>query len=396
MTKRAQALALAFALSLHIGCVPPHTTPPQGEAERRALTTRLVNEFALPRLASLQSNAGALVDATLRFEATGGVDGADRTDAREALMALQATWQQLEILQLGPAGAPTVFAGGQGLRDGINSWPLVSPCSADQQIVQNRLTEPDFIAGRLVNTIGLHTLEYLLFRDDTDNACPAAASINANGTWQAIGPTEITARRSVFARVLAHDIKVRVDALASAWTTGFGDELKSAGAGSTLFSSAQQALDEVYAALFFLELKTKDRKLAVPAGLHIDCADDVCPTLTESPYARQSLVHITENLRGARLVFLGENDDGIDGPGFDDLLRSAGHDDAATTITAAADVAVAAAEGFEGTIEDVLVTEPERVRALHATVKVFTDELKGTLPSLLGLRVPDEGAGDND
>jgi hypothetical protein len=29
-------------------------------------------------------------------------------------------------------------------------------------------------------------------------------------------------------------------------------------------------------------------------------------------------------------------------------------------------------------------------------VKGFTDELKGTLPSLLGLRVPDEGAGDND
>jgi len=134
----------------------------------------------------------------------------------------------------------------------------------------------------------------------------------------------------------------------------------------------------------------------VPAGLHVDCTATVCPELTESPFARLSLQHIHHNLIGARLVFVGSNDAGDDGIGFDDLLAAAGHDAAAVDMVGKLDAAITATTTFEGTIEDALVTEPQRVIELHAAVKTFTDELKGTLPSLLGLRVPDEGAGDND
>lgn len=392
-TPAALALALAAA-SVVTGC-PQRPTPPAGEDERRVFLTRLVDETVLPHLERLETQAGTLVDTTAALEATGGSDDAARAAAREALTALQATWQELEVVQLGPAGSPATFTGGQGLRDGIHSWPQVSPCSADQQVVQNRMTEAGWAGTRLVNVLGLHTLEYLLFRPDTENACPAAASINADGTWAGIGDAEVIARRATYARVLADDVLAKVRALRGAWTGGFAESLKSAGEGST-FTSAQQALDEVYAALFFAELKTKDRKLAVPAGLHVDCTAAVCPELTESPVARLSLQHIHHNLRGARLVFVGENDAGDNGVGFDDLLASAGHDAAALDMVGKLDAAIAATTAFEGTIEEALTTGPQRVVDLHAAVKTFTDELKGTLPSLLGLRVPDEGAGDND
>jgi predicted lipoprotein len=392
------ALALAFAAaSMLTGC-PPQPTPPAGEDERRAFLTHLVDATVLPHLERLETQAGALVDATVALEATNGSDDAARASARDALATLQTTWQELEVLQLGPAGSPATFTGGQGLRDGIHSWPQVSPCSADQQVVQNRMTEAGWAGTRLVNVLGLHTLEYLLFRADAQNACPAAASINADGTWAGIGDAELGARRAVYARVLADDVLVKVRALRGAWTGGFAASLKTAGEAGSLFPTAQQALDEVYAALFFLEMKTKDRKLAVPAGLHVDCAAEVCPDLTESPVARLSLRHIAHNLVGARLVLVGGSDgSGSDtGIGFDDLLAGAGHDDAAVDLVDKVDAAIAATSAFEGTIEDALGTEPQRVIDLHAAVKAFTDELKGTLPSLLGLRVPDEGAGDND
>lgn len=380
-----------------VGCVPQPALPPPGEERRRAFATRLVDETVLPRLEALEAEARALVNATVALQASGGADLGARTAAQASLTSLLVVWQQLEVLQLGPAAAPTTFSGGQGLRDGVNAWPQVSPCSADQQVVQNLFADAGWTSTRLVNVLGLHTLEYLLFRDDGGNACPAAASINSAGTWAAIDPTEVTARRATYARVVADDVLVKVRALRAAWTTGgFGDQLKSAGLPGSLLPTAQQALDEVYAALFFVELKMKDRKLAVPAGLHVDCAAEVCPELTESPHARLSLAHIQQNLVGARHVFAGTSDTGVDGVGFDDLLSDAGHGAAAGDMLVKLDAAIADATAFEGSIEDALVTEPQRVRDLHAAVKGFTDELKGTLPSLLGIRVPDEGAGDND
>jgi predicted lipoprotein len=388
--------ASCVALTCAIACVPNKAEPPPGEEARADFMTRLVDETITPRLSRLEAAAVQLREAAVVFEGSDGVDVAARDDVRAALSAFQVEWQQLEVMHLGPAGAPQKFSGGQGLRDGLLSYPLVSRCGADQQLVQNRMTEEGWTGGRLVNVLGAHTMEYLLYVDGVENACPSAASINSSGSWDAIGAEELQRRRAVYVRVLADDIVTKTQTLAGAWRDGFTKELKAAGTTSTLFPTAQQALDEVYAALFYVELITKDRKLAVPAGIHVDCTEDVCPDLTESPVARQSRVHIENNLRGAQLVFLGTSDDGVDGLGFDDLLRDAGHGDAADVMVKAINDAVAAAAAFDGTIEDALVTEPERVLALHAAVKAFTDELKGTLPSLLGLRVPDEGAGDND
>jgi predicted lipoprotein len=397
------AAVIVVVPSLLAGCSPP-SLPPAGEDERRAFLAALADDVVLPRLQRLEAQAGDLVDATAALSATNGNDDAARASAREALATLQGTWQELEVMHAGPAGAPTTFTGGKGLREGIHSWPQVSPCSVDQQVVQNRMTDPGWAATRLVNVLGLHTLEYLLFRTDNANACPEAASINADGTWAALGDAEVTARRALYARVVAQDVLAKVQTLRAAWMGGFADSLRAAGDDGSLFPTAQQALDEVYAALFFAELKTKDRKIAVPAGLHVDCAAEVCPGLTESPFSGLSLQHIEHNLRGARLVVVGNdgassdgaNGAGTDGAGFDDLLVFAGHDQAAADIVQKLDAALLSTTSFSGSLEDALVTEPERVRALHATVKVFTDELKATLPSLLGLRVPDEGAGDND
>ncbi|MFO0003727.1 MAG: imelysin family protein, partial [bacterium] len=128
--------------------------------------------MVLPRLALAEDRAAVLVDAAVALDASAGADDGARAAAREAFASLQAVWQQLEVVHVGPAGAPTTFTAGAGLRDGIHSWPQVSPCGVDQQVVQNSFVEPGWAAARLVNVVGLPALEVLLFRADDDNACP--------------------------------------------------------------------------------------------------------------------------------------------------------------------------------------------------------------------------------
>lgn len=387
-------IAVFAALSVSLAsCAPQPSSSLSGEESRRALLAHFVDVTALPLLDTLEQQAGSLALAAAGLEASAGADSTARAAARTAFATLNVTWQQLEVMHLGPAGAPPTFSKGQSLRDGIHSWPSVSPCSVDQQVMQNRMAEAGWASSRLVNVVGLHALDYLLFDADVDNACPDAASINAEGTWTALGASEVTARRAVYARVLADDLLAKATALRRSWLDDFGRELTTAGDSGSSFATAQQALDQLYAALFFVELTTKDRKLAVPAGLHIDCPAAVCPQLTESPFSQLSLANIEHNLRGARLVYAGTGDDGV---GFDDLLVGAGHDDVAGDMLQKLDTAIAATTAFTGTLEDALVTEPQRVIELHGLVKAFGDELKSTMPSLLGLRVPDEGAGDND
>jgi hypothetical protein len=85
-----------------------------------------------------------------------------------------------------------------------------------------------------------------------------------------------------------------------------------------------------------------------------------------------------------------------DGVGFDDWLVARGAAELATEMKAEAEAALEAANALEGQLSALLVSNPESVRELHAMVKEVMDDLKTQFVSVLGLRVPEEGAGDND
>lgn len=371
------------------GCVPTPTAPPPGEADRRSFAVNFTDEISLPLLTDFATRAAALRDATA---------SRDREASQQAWREAMKAWQGLEVLHLGPAGSPTSFVGGLGMRDRIYAWPQVNLCAVDQQLLLNEFEENGWGSSRLPNVIGLAPLEYVLFVDTSDNACPSTATINTDGSWAALGADEIAARRAAYATVIADDVADLAIELVAAWTSpgGFADALRGAGETGSAFSTAQQALHEVYAALFAVELVTKDKKLAIPAGLHVDCPTETCPDNFESRFSRTSKENVIVNLETTRRVFLGLDRSGVDDTGFDDLLRERGADDLAVTMTASLDGAITSATSFEGTFEDAVLTEPARLQAVYEAVKAFTDDFKSTFPSTLGLRVPDEGAGDND
>ena len=365
---------------------PPDAEPFDSAGMLRALGTSVI----LPALDEVRAD-GLALEAALDIWAADPSDEALLTGAQDAWTETMLTWQRLEVMQVGPA-APSVSAvGGQDLRDELYSWPTLNPCRVDQELVAADYATDGWADANLVNVYGLDALEYLLWHP-ADNDCPPQVDINADGTWDALGVDGVAAGRAAYAQTLAELFVADVDALIDAWSPDGGDFVgQLAGDPGSIYTSEVSALNAVFDALFYLELKTKDRKLAVPAGLCEDCGDTVDPAAVESPWARISAEEIAANLDGFEALFTGG-----DGPGFDDLLASIEEQELADAIVAATDAAQAEAAAFDGPLVDRLSDDRDAVIALHAAVKVVTDLLKGDLATVLVLQIPAEAGGDND
>jgi predicted lipoprotein len=323
-------------------------------------------------------------------------DPQSREAARAAWLKAIGIWEQAEIVRVGPAG-PVSLPGGQGLRDSVYSWPLVSRCLVEQTIVAKTYESPTFPKTALINVRGLAAVEYLLFYEGTDNACSASASINAMGTWAAIDAGELAARKAAYAEVVAADVAEKALALEAAWDPASGNfaaALAGAGGEGSPFESVSLALNAVSDGLFYIEKEVKDLKLGRPLGL-VDCAAASCPEAVESLYAKRSRDHLRNNIEGFRRVF--EGCDEASKGGFDDLLTSVGAGDLASRMKSDIASALAAADAVGNPdIAAALSSDRKSVEALHGAAKAITDALKTEFVTVLDLEIPKVVEGDND
>lgn len=375
----------AAALGWPMACKPgsPDTNvPATGVAD---VLAAVGPEVVLPTLARFRADAVVLRDRALEW-ADAADAGSDtepaRADARAAWRAAMLTWQEAEVMQIGPAAPALTAVGGQDVRDAIYSWPTTNPCRVDQETVEAVWDEPDWFTVNLVNSYGLDALEHLLHAGP-ENVCPGQIDINANGTWDALGPAGVEANRAAFTAALADDLIRRTDALIAAWEGG------SFALTTDVFDSEQEALNAVYDGLFYIEKPMKDRKLAEPAGLGA-CTTD-CLDLVELKASGLSTEAVRSNLRGFRLLFTGG-----DGFGMDELLRQNGHGDLADQVLAATERALQEAEALGAPLDEAMIADPASGQRLHDAVKELTDLVKGDLAVVLALQVPAEASGDND
>lgn len=395
----------AAAVALQTACPPPSGTPDAGtEIDRKPVLGSIASNVILPTYVEANTEAKALKATTAAWVAALDTAEAEarRQEAQAAWKNVMRTWQEAELMQLGPTGLPemagTGMTGGLGLRDEIYSWHNTNSCRVDQELVANRFGDAGYFGTVLVNAYGLDALEYLLFNEAAENTCAPQATINANGSWAALSAQELATRRARYADAAAGYLVEKTQALVDAWDPGSGNfvaKLAHAGEAGSLYSSARMAADELFAALFYLDLKTKDLKVAVPAGLSLDCTATTCPGALENRWSDTSKVSLVQNLRGFRKMFLGNGSDEEARPGFDDWLRDAGHGAVADALVADVDAAIARVEAIPGTLEESLARDPEELRQVHADIKKVTDVLKTQLSALLSLRVP-EGGSDND
>ena len=184
--------------------------------------------------------------------------------------------------------------------------------------------------------------------------------------------------------------------LRTAWDPAGGNfvgTLAGAGAVGNPYPSSQEALNGISNALFYVDLVTKDMKVAIPAGISLSCGQASCPGSVELPLSKLSLASIRANLEMYKLVMTGGAGAAL---GFDDLLVSIGQDAVSTTMLSDIDAAIAAVDAITMPLGTAVDAQPTEVQALYDAIKVLTDLLKGQFCALLDLDRPMAAAGDND
>jgi uncharacterized protein len=374
------------------GTKPEPTTDP--DAVSRQALLEAFGTCASKGAASFLGKAQALADAVAALEASPSAQ--TQSTARDQFRAAMTEWQRSEPLQFGPA-ASRLNLGGQDLRDAIYSWPLISRCAVEEQLVSQGYLQSTF-STTLLHRRGLDALEVLLFEESDQTECPSTSTIVEQGTWAAISTEERNARRRAYASWVAKDVRSRAEALVQAWAPeggNFTESFKTAGQGSTVYKTSQLALNAVSDALFYLEREVKDSKLASPLGLR-DCGAPTCLHTVESRLAKLSKANVAANLETARALLQG-CEPAHAGLAFDDLLISKDQGPLAQSLLdklTAVDQALAAIP--EDDLEAAIVAQPALVTALYNQLKVLADQLKTEFVSVLDLELPQSLEGDND
>ncbi len=394
---RARSASFFFLLALVLAataCRPRGKRPEPVDALSRQELLGAFGACALDSARGFQQQLQVLAPAVAQLHSQ--PDSASAEAARAAFLDALDAWQVAEVMRFGPAASRTT-PGGEDLRDHIYSFPLISRCAVEEQLVSKAYESPDF-GNSLINRRGLAALEYLLFYAGEDTACPASSSIVSSGSWAALGGPERAARKRAYAVAVTNDLSARAAALVNAWDESGGNFLatfSSAGPENTVYPSTQLALNQVSDALFYIEREVKDLKLARPLGLR-DCASATCPEWVESPFSGRSKANLLANLEGFRRIMQGCQA-GHEGLGFDDLLVHIGAEETWNAMRGAADQTGQAVEALEEPeLQTALAQDLTSVRAVYDALKGITDLLKTDFTTVLDLELPESLEGDND
>ena len=321
-------------------------------------------------------------------------DPSEQDSVKQAWKRTIDAWQELEVMQVGPAAMSTQ-PGGQGWREAIYAWPVHTHCPLDRNLVSEAYTNPTEVK---FTENGLWATEYLLFYSGGDNTCALDDEINSSGSWNALDDDTLSLRRARYASFTAKTVATAAAGLLNAWApTGenFLAELAQAGDGSRTYRKKRVAINAVSDALFYVEGITKDRKLARPLGI-IDCEQEYCTELVESKYGRRSKEHLRNNLLGFRKLFTGCGKDN-EGLGFDDLLFAMGHTDLAEEINQAALATLDAIDAIDAAdLVTALEEDRQGVLEVHNALSELTDLLRSEFLAALSLEIPQMVQGDND
>ena len=248
-----------------------------------------------------------------------------RQPIQENWKEAMATYHKVDMMRFGP-----VDDGANTTMESIYSFDASTRCNVDTQLFllslrgTSRLPNMDVINN--YNIRGLDSLEALYFADPNKTRCVRVSPRVAKWFEKPLLEREKTV--CTYSKHLLTDIVKKANELAKQWSPQQGHYTATMLRGTA--GSPLQVTNKISQALFHVYKSTSDLKLAYPAGFEIrvrgsltKCPDKSCPQNAEHLYADFSLEAIEASLEGFRHLFFGINPNtGLNGNGFDDLLRS--------------------------------------------------------------------------
>lgn len=348
---------VAMLLSLNYACNSSNLEVEKPEPlDRKDMLRHYADDLIIPAFNNLQTNIDALQKAAETLAAQPTI--ANLTILQSAWTKSQLAFQAANAYNFGPAGES-----GSRMRmvQEIGTFPI-----SVQKIETNIAKGLPVPNDTNYDARGLLAIEYLIF--------------DANGDNQRILDGLITASRQVYLRKQIANLKERVDGAVAGWATYreafINDEGTAAG------SSISNLYNEFLRSYEALETAKVSLPLAASAG-------QTPPSPVEAYYSGQSLDFLLAHFAALENIWRGR-DAKVDGPGFDDYLKTvAGGPALVTNIEAQFTAIRQALTDLDGasSLTKKIQTNPTKVRKLQTELQKGSRLFKEDMSSLLGLTV---------
>lgn len=332
----------------------PDPQPASFEETSSKTLTDFVNIVGNPLYANFESLAANLKTSVETLAAN--TTPANLEAARKAWKDIRVVWEQSEGFLIGPV-------------DDLSYDPFLDTWPTDHNAMDDLLNSSTpitvaFLAGlddpedaSELTLRGFHPLEYLL--------------------WGLAGnrvATDITAREKEYMIALAGDIYNNVSALKASWLPGsihFANELTNPGVTGSRYTSKKDALEALSNALIDICVEVGEGKMAEPFAPTPDS------TITESPYAHNSIVDFKNNIIGARNVYLCAYNNQT-GTSLSDLVK---YNNSALDleIKQKFDIAINSFDGFTTTFEQAVYNQRPQVQNTLDALASLKETIDGKL-----------------
>lgn len=348
---------------LGIGC----STPVEDDTQQRAVIRDLANNVMYPWQKELAVEAVDVKTTLAAFCAA--PSDATLKAAQDAWRTARIPWKHAEMVRFGPVEDARIGSS-------IDFWP-VRPDTIEAAIT----SAPEPVTAAHIATLGtsskgLPAIEYLIFDPVGGNA----AILKAIG-----GMDAVAVKRCGYAQALGEAFAMDAAALELAWNPtggGFVNEVANAGAGSSTFTSGQNAVGAVVNLLNASLQAANENKITAPLGTNTGSPD---PSVVESRLSDASIDDLLENMHGVEEVYEGRHGT-MTGKGLTVLVnaRSPAIDAAVKQALVDAQAKISA---IPGPLRTAITANPESVTAAHAAIRNLRIRLSTDVASVLGVSI---------
>lgn len=265
---------------------------------------------------------------------------ANLNSARTAWKNMRVTWEETEAWLFGPVEADKIDPR-------IDTWP-VDFTQLDQILKSNDELTEAYVDNLDDALKGFHPIEYLLW--------------GQNGTKTA---ASFTAREKAYLTSLTQNLVKLTTSVRNTWSNGYNKQLATAGAGSTEFTTQQAAYVQLVDAMHDICEEVANSKMKEP----FDSQD---ASKEESPFAKNSIIDFTNNIKGIMIMYQGNFS--VDGKGIEDLVR-ANNLSLDAEIKSKYAAAIAALGTFSVPFGQAIVSEPTKVQNAMTKINDFASTL---------------------
>ncbi len=289
-------LSIAFICSISMvftSCKKPAKTDepaPTKPADQSAVRKEILNSVAANVIYATYSDmaikANILQASLITFQSSATT--ANLTLAQQAWKDVRSAWEQGEGFLFGPVSVDNIDPR-------IDTWPI-DFARLDSVLASSATFNASYINGLEESLKGFHPMEYFLFGK------------HAN-------VSQFTSKEKDLLVALAEDVKTLCNSAKTAWdpalSGNYTAQFVNAGNGG-IYQTQRSAYEEVVDAMAGICGEVAEGKISEPF-----LAQDA--SLEESPFAKNSIIDFTNNIKSVQNIYLGKYV--ADGKGLEDLIK---------------------------------------------------------------------------